>query len=172
MNPGSPAEKSGLKPQDVVTSVAGKPVTNSAKLRNIIAASGANATVKLELIREGKALTLDVTLGELDAGETKPGEAPGQPDQLGGMKLGALDRAIRQKLELPDRVKHGAVVLGVDREGPAGRAGIRPGDVIVEMEREAIKGPADAKRIYEGTEGQVLLRIVRGGGSLFVVIKK
>lgn len=80
-------------------------------------------------------------------------------------------RATRSKLAVPERV-HGVVVKKVSRRSPAARAGIRPGDVILELNREAVRSVGQFSRLYDRAKGKVLLLIYRSGSTIYLLVTK
>lgn len=91
---------------------------------------------------------------------------------LGGISLEPLTRELRRRFQISHRVEAGVVVTDVRRGSPAARAGVRPGDVIIGVNRQPVKTPSDFEEAYEDGGDTVLLRIHRGGASLFLVLKK
>jgi serine protease Do len=169
-----PAAKAGLKSGDVVMKLNGREVDSTGSFRNSIAAAGANQSVKLDILRDGKPMTVDAKLGELPeklgaAGESEEG-APSS--SLSGLSLGDLTPELRSKVELPSSVKSGAVVMGIDPGSPAAASGMRPGDVITEVNRTPVDGVGKFKSLYASAKDRALVKVVREGRTLFLVIKK
>jgi serine protease Do len=172
-----PAKKAGVERGDVVTKVNGEPVDSSGKLRNLIAMSGVAGKAKLEIIRKGETKTIDVTLGELPQGMAKGGPGGGGDSGAGGVEAGGLalvrlSPPVREKFEIPASVQHGVVVTDVKGDSAAARAGIRPGDVILEANGQRLAEPAQFEKIYSGPESRTVLLVFRQGGTIFVVLKK
>jgi serine protease Do len=169
---GSPADKAGLERGDVVLSFNGRKVDSTARLRNQTAAAGKGARVKLGILRDGARKTLEVTLGEMPAHRGGVARLDRSRGVLGGMTVQGLDRATRSKLGVPERVTHGVVVKEISRRSPAARAGLRPGDVILELDREAIRSVGQFTRLYDRAEGKVLLLIFRSGSTMYLLVTK
>jgi Do/DeqQ family serine protease len=168
---GSPAEAGGIRTDDVIVSVDGKAVDSAARLRLLIAAKGAAQDVKIGLIRDGEKKTVTVELGEkAREGPAVGGEAPSQPQV--GLRLAPLDNQVRQQFDIEANVDEGAVIVDIAPGSPAARAGLRPGDVIVEVNRKRVDGPRAASRAISKSEGNILLRVVRGTGAMYVVIDR
>jgi len=169
-----PGAKAGLKSGDVVLKINGTAVESTGAFRNAVAAAGSGAAVKLELLRDGKALTVEAKLGELpDKAEAKAGSGDtGATSSLDGLTLEDLTPSLRHKLRVPDSVKGGAVITGIDPGSPAAETGLMPGDVILEMDRGRIDGAAAFKNAYGKTKDRTLLRVFRDGRTLFLVVKR
>jgi serine protease Do len=81
-----------------------------------------------------------------------------------------LDRELAEKLELPDT--KGAVVAEVDPDGPASEAGIRPGDVIIEVDRHEVKDAKSLQKALEKSDERALLLVRRGDNQLYMTVKR
>ena len=167
-----PAAKAGIEAGDVITKVNGKSVEDASALLRAIAAHKPSTSVTLDVWRNGKAVTMDVTLGDRQTGVNsgKPSEA-GQKQQNQG-QLGLTVRPIKdeERRELKLEGKGGLLVLDVDPSKPAAEAGVRPGDVIVKANRQAVSSPEDLSKIVAGEgskRGAVMLQINRRGENIF-----
>lgn len=167
-----PAAKAGIEAGDVITKVNGKSVEDASALLRAIAAHKPGTSVPLDVWRNGKAVTMDVTLGDRQTGVNsgKPSEA-GQKQQNQG-QLGLTVRPIKdeERRELKLEGKGGLLVLDVDPSKPAAEAGVRPGDVIVKANRQAVSSPEDLSKIVAGEgskRGAVMLQINRRGENIF-----
>jgi serine protease Do len=172
---GSPAAKAGLQRGDVVEKVQGHDVATSSEFRNAIAAAGAGRKVDLELYREGKLKTVPAALGEATADPAARGGGGGAEPQargLDGLTLSDLTPEARQKLGLNDGSVKGVVVTQVLPSSPAARAGLRPGDVLMEVNRKPIASVRDFQDSYAKARGNVLLLLHRHGATVFVVVKR
>ncbi|MBK8995261.1 MAG: Do family serine endopeptidase [Myxococcales bacterium] len=168
---GGPAEKAGLLRGDVITKLEGQKVDGVGQFRNRIAESGASKQVKLELLREGKALELTAAL-ESQPGDLRRAFAPARSDGLDGLTLGELSPDVRRSLNLPKSVTSGVHVVEVERGSPAARAGLRGGDVVLEVNREKVTGVARFREVYAKAKGRTLLLVFREGSTLFVVSRR
>jgi serine protease Do len=177
---GGPGGKAGLSRGDVVVKVDGKPVTSTGQFRNLIASSGAKKRVTLEIVRDGKSQTLPVELGEVpaDASEAAaPGSPGGTPQATSG---GALDGVTfeeltpehRRTLGLGPEASRGVVITDLSPRSSAAKAGLRPGDVVVELNRVVVDSLAKFKEQYAKASGDVLLLVQRRGGTVFLVVRK
>jgi len=172
VTPGSPAEKAGLKPDDVVIRVDGRQVEDNGDLSSYVASRPPGAVVALRVLRQGEEQDFKVTLGTFpdeDFEETAE-EAP-RGEQL-GMSLQDLTPDLAQRLEL-DRTTQGAIVLDVTPGEPADDAGLRRGDVIVSVNGRSVTGVEEFETEIEQLRSQGLarLRVWRGNGYLFVILR-
>lgn len=173
---GSPAMKAGVKVDDVVVAVNGKDVKNMGELRRLIGTVHPGEKASLDLFREGKSMRITVTTGrrpdEEEAAAEKPAEEKGVPELalLTGVALEDLNDYYRQELELPEAVK-GVLVTKVDDGSPASDQGLRRGDVIVKVNRKAIRNLAEFRTQVKGMKGDKLMfTIYRGGGLANIVL--
>jgi serine protease Do len=175
---GGPGAKAGLARGDVVVKVDGKPVTSTGQFRNLIASSGAKKRVGLEIVRDGKAQSVSVELGEVpedpNAEATAPGSSP-QPTTggaLDGVTLEELSPALRRSLSVGPDIQHGVVITGLDPKSAAARAGLRPGDVVLELNKVPVESLVKFKELYAKASGDVLLLVNSRGVSSFKVVRK
>jgi serine protease Do len=173
----SPAEKAGLKEGDVVTEFNGKKVTDSRHLRLMVSQTAPGTKTPVHIIRDGKQQTLEVKLAELPTGGlAKSGGRSGglrhgaETDPLDGVTVEDLDSRARRQFNIPNSVR-GALVTEVDPASPAGEAGLRAGEVILEINRQSVGSADEAVRLGDKVKGErVLLRVWSNGGSRFVVV--
>jgi len=160
VNAGSPAEKAGIHPGDVIVGVNDKPVKGSADLRNRVGLLRAGDKVRLELIRDGKRRTVTATIGER------------QVTELAGKDLSPrLAGATFGDLPAKGGPQAGVAVSDVDRGSPAWQAGLRPGDVIVQVNRHDLAGVGDLKAMAGKLGDTVLLNVQRDGQAFFILIQ-
>jgi serine protease Do len=164
----SPGARMGLQAGDVIVSLDGQDVTSRAAFRAAVAARGPDTRVELVVDRRGSRLTLTGKLGSLPD-EEAPG-APGTSEPDGG-RLGVavrpLDERARAELEVPSDVGQGAVVDQVEPDSPAARLGLRPGDVLLEVNRTPVHDAASLRRAL-GQPGPALLVVLREGRRLWL----
>jgi serine protease Do len=172
--PNTPASKGGIKSGDVITAFNGKPIADPESLSLAVSecAPGSAATVKL--LRNGHALTVGVTLGELPAeamesrnnqNNNSNSDNNSTADALDGVTVEDLDQQTREELKIPAGV-NGAIVTDVDQDSNSAEAGLERGDVIVEINREPVGDADDAVKLCTKAKGdQILLKIWRGGSG-------
>lgn len=170
--PEGPAAKAGLQRGDVVTRINGQKMDSSSKLRNTVAVLGNGGKATIEFARGGKTLTATVTLGEMPA--TLGGVAKVDPNQgaLGGLTLGSLNPVNREKYELPDRLKQGVVIMEVEPGSPSQSAGLKPGDVLVELNRQPIPSVQAFTQLYQKAKQNILLLVYRDGSTMYLVLRR
>ena len=174
VRPGTPASKAGLKEYDVITSVNDKKIEGYKELQLTIAALPPGTSVKLNLIRDKKPISVSVVLGEkpeAPVAAAAPVPEP-DPDVLDGVTVADLNDATRQEFRIPSEVK-GAVVTAVEPDSVAASTGIRPGDVIQEIKRRPISSADEAVKLSEELkrDKQVLLRVYSRGSSRMLVLE-
>ncbi|MFL6652512.1 MAG: DegQ family serine endoprotease [Sulfurifustaceae bacterium] len=175
----SPAAAAGVKPGDVIVNFDGRPVDSPAVLRNNVAQTPVGKTVKVEIVREGKRQTANVKIAEqpkeiAQAGEEESlqGEGAEGKSALAGMDVRNITPDIARQLGLPPTTK-GVVVTGLEPDSAAAGAGVEPGDIILEVNRQAVRSVADLKRISAklSKKDGTLLLINRRGSKLFLAVK-
>ena len=171
--PKGPADKAGFKEGDVVLEYNGKKVVDSRRLRLSVGETKPGTTVPVKILRDGTSKTLEVTVQQPPGSEQlaeKSGPDSKDNGTLNGVTVGDLDQQSRQDLKVPDNVK-GVVITEVQPDSPAAEAGLKPGDVIQEINRHVVKTADEAVRLTENPKDKItLLRIWSNGGSHFVVV--
>ena len=163
-----PAEKAGVKVGDVITEFDGKEIKDSGDLPIIVARTPVDRRVRMKVLRDKKELQLTVSVGELKDEEVVA-SAP-EKGEL-GMTVQKLTPQIAESLGLEKA--DGVVVSAVDPGSAADEAGIRRGDVIVEVDRKPIRSIDEYKKAVAGIrKGKgVLLLVRRGESTLFLALK-
>ena len=169
----APAEKAGLKQGDVIVGFHGNKVDDSSALPGLVAEVSPGTTVEVEVIRNGERLTIPVTLGELeddDAARIASLE-PSGVEELLGLQVEAIDEDMARELRTSD--ERGVVVTDVADSSPAAEAGIQPGDIIREVNRQEVvnlDAYEDATAALQEDE-PVLLLLERRGNNLYVALR-
>jgi serine protease Do len=168
-----PAAKAGFKPGDVVVEFDGKKVTDSRHLQLTVAESSPGSTVPVEILRNGEKKTLQVAIKQLPGTEetaANNSENGGDTGTLNGVAVGDLDQQARQEYNIPKDIQ-GAVVTGIEPGSPSAEAGLKPGDVIQDINHHAVKNADDAVKLTEKTDSRkTLLRVWQNGGSHYIVV--
>jgi serine protease Do len=165
-----PAAQAGLKAGDVVLKLNGETVADSAALRLHISETDPGTTVPLTVRRGSNTLDLNVKLGELPADHEKTADGSTENDGLEGLQVEPLSPAARQQLHLGDEAQ-GVVISQVDPNSAAADAGIRSGDLVVEVNHQSVNTVSDFEQAMRNTESKaILLRVVRDGTGLFIAI--
>ena len=175
VTPGSAAENGGILKGDVIVEFNGKNVEDVRHLRLMVARTAPDSNVEVKVIRDGEALSLNVTLQELPGGEitssVKTSGRHPQDELLIGIIVGDLDFGIRQGRGIPPDL-HGALVLDVKPDTPASEAGLKRGDIILEIDRIPVKNAAEAiKASRTIKKDAVLLYVWNDGGSRYIAVK-
>jgi serine protease Do len=163
--PNSAAAAAGLKSGDVITEVNGQAVVRSGELSSLIGLASPGEKVKLKVWRDRSAREIEARLGGADAQPEQRAEADGsmQPGQL-GLSLRALTREERKE----SKVDQGMVVENVT--GPAARAGIEAGDVLLAINGRPVQSIEQVKLVLQGKPKSVALLVQRDGDKIFVPV--
>ncbi|UCF63304.1 MAG: DegQ family serine endoprotease [bacterium] len=164
----SPAEKAGIKAEDVIIELNGRDIKNSSELRNLVAATNPGTNVKLTILRAGKEKEISVTLGELPEEQPLAQQSPKTSEKI-GITVSNITPALIDKFELPVK-KDGVVIIEVQGGSVAAQSGLRPGDVILSVNRKNVKNVTEYNSLIgEVGEGDTILFYVqRGDGKIFV----
>ncbi|SEL19121.1 DegQ family serine endoprotease [Nitrosovibrio tenuis] len=161
VEPSSPAEKAGLKAGDVIIAINGKSIRNSIDLRNKIGLMPIGETVSLELIRSGKPVTTKVKIA-------KPLDMPGTEAETVPQLAGATVANFKAG---SSRGPEGVVVTKVDANSPAWMHGLRPGDIIVGVNRRKVRSVQEFLTAVQAREEAIILNLLRGDFRLTVMIR-
>jgi len=156
--PGGPAEKAGLKPYDVVIEINGQAIENSNDLRMKIADIQPGTKAEIKIIRDGKEKTVTATVAELEEERQKTSAMSAGKDI--GLTVTALTPNIARRYGY--RTTKGLLVTDVDSSSDAGRKGIQPGDIILEVNRQSVSTEEEWDSIVgKKKSGDALLLRVR-----------
>lgn len=169
VEPGSPAEKAGLQPGDVVLGVNGQKVDSSADLPRIIGDQKPGSVVRLSVWRDRKARELNVTLGEQVGEKVAAMGSPDKKNPSASGKLGVTGRALTAQEASRLGVPGGVVVESVN--GPSAKAGLQPGDAIVGVNNQAITSIDHFRKLIEAAGNRFALLVQRGNNRIFVPLR-
>jgi serine protease Do len=174
---GSPAERAGVQQGDVIVRVDGAPMDGSKAVQRAVIGKPVGQALRIEAWRAGKTVPLEARTAENPSdkgGEAQGGEEEGGPDERGklGLQLQTLTPPLAQQLGIEGA---GAAVAGVRPGSPAEEAGVREGDVIVEVDRKKVTNADEVVRALHGKRagGHLLLLKRRDGealAQLFLVV--
>jgi serine protease Do len=176
---GTPAERAGLQHGDVILAVDGRPIENTRELINYVSAQGPEATVTLDVLRDGKRVEKRVKLSERPLDEAAaPVEEPedrGGIDWL-GLRYQDLTDNLRQMHELPGGVQ-GVLITQVSPRSPLYEQNVRPGAIITEVNGRKVGSTEEFENLVREVEQGAYLRfyirqIGAQGAQFFVVVRK
>ena len=179
--PNSPSQKAGIKTGDVITTVNGKKISDSRELRLMIGSMAPGSKVQLEVNREGQTKMFDVQLAEMPPGTTEEGGPEASPEEttqpekttvFGGVAVADITDDIRTALNLPKDMR-GAVIAEINADSPAGKAGLREGDVIQEVNKQPVGNAKDLVAISKKLKPneKILIRVYSQGRSAYVALE-
>ena len=171
VSPDSPADKAGLESGDVIVAVNDKEISGADSLRVTISQLRPGSAAKLKIIRDRAEKIFTATLGEnpnfpaASGQPSRPAPAVAKADALDGVLVQDLDGEFRRQLRAPLTVA-GAVVTEVANDSNAATAGLRQGDVIVEINQQPVASAKDAERLGKSASGeQILVKVWRPNGD-------
>jgi serine protease Do len=168
----SPAEKGGLKRGDIVQTLNGKQVENANMLSRSVAALAPESKVSIEVIREGKPVTVKLTIGTMPEEAQMNKSAGPKTESAWGITVQNLTPELAHKFGV-DGKEGGVVITDLAEGSPAADARLRQGDIIEEVNRQKIQNVRDWKQATEKMKkGEPLLLLVKRGANTFYVAIK
>ncbi|MFQ5950292.1 MAG: Do family serine endopeptidase [Nitrospiria bacterium] len=167
---GDPAHKGGIRPGDIILKVNGERVDTPNTLARVIAGFIPGEKTRIEVLRDGKSLILDIELVERKD-EAVTASIPKQPEAFLGLNVEDLTPEIAEKFKI--KGDKGAIITKVEPESAAEAEGLREGDLINEVNREQVNNAEDFHKAMRKTkkEEAVLLRVTRENRAFFIVLK-
>lgn len=153
--PGGSADEAGIKSGDVILSVNGSAIASFSELRALVSSMGQGKTITLGIVRDGKSMDIDVTLGSQDVEVTASSIHP------------ALEGATLAVSGDPAGIE----ITQIEDGSPAARVGLEEGDIIRGVNRQGVSSMGDLRSVIEDTSGVVALNIQRGSSSLYLVLR-
>jgi serine protease Do len=166
VEPKSPADKAGVKTGDIILAVDGRTIENSIDLPRMIGETRPGTTVNLKVWRQGETRELNASLGEAPAEKVAKAES-GIKAKPG--KLGLAVRPLTEEERKQAETEGGLLVEG--SEGPAARAGVQAGDVILAFNDQPVKSVDQLRRLVDRSRGSIALLIQREGNKIYVPIR-
>jgi S1-C subfamily serine protease len=166
----SPASIAGLRPKDVVVAIDGVPVKSARMFRTMVAENEPGEKLVLEVHRGQRSLLVQPVLIER-AARPIPTVKPSRIHLTAGVEGWTLDAEAREMLWVPNTFTAGLVVARVQAGSPAWQAGLRGGDVLVSADERSIETSEELDRVYARADRPVLLRVVRRGTALYLVLE-
>ena len=175
VSPDSPAAAAGLKSGDVIRSLDGQPIINGSALQVAVSEDQPGTSISLGILRDGSSQTVKIKVGEYHAktemadNDGDPSSPNAKPGKL-GVSVGDLTDDVRQQMQIPENVK-GVAVESVRPASPAEDAGLAPGDVILELNRQPV-GSADkfVSAVKASANKDMLLLVWSHGGASYRVV--
>jgi serine protease Do len=184
VTPASPAAVAGIEPSDVILKFDGQAIDNMRSLPRAVASTTIGKSVAVELLRKGKPMDLNVTIGRLpeeedaeDAAKSEDEPAPSpepEHEDLLGLSIAPLTDELRKRYGIGQSIE-GVVITEVKPNSPAAQKDVKAGDVIVEVTQEKVKQPQDVKSrllaVRKAGRRSVLLLLSDAKGELrFVAV--
>jgi len=162
---GSPADKAGLKEGDIIVEYRGKKIKNLRELPRLVAITLPGTVVEMKILRNGKMKTIRVKIGTMPEEEAALAEPSGEQVKL-GLKVAPIPPEVTEQTG----IRSGVYVTQVDPGSPAYEGGIRPGDIILRVNRRRIRSLAGFRRAMARIKpGEVVAFLIRRGNSSFYV---
>jgi serine protease Do len=171
----SPAAKAGLQVGDVILSVSGKKIENASNLPVIVSSYRPGQEISLEIIREGRPMTVSARLERLtpeilagaEAQDENDKGAPG--DILPGVTIQNLNPGLRERYEVSEEIT-GVIITKLDPQSRAAAMGVEEGDVITQVNRKPVKTVGEANTLAKESSKTVLLKVWRKGDTMLFMV--
>lgn len=179
---GSPAEKAGIQLEDIILSINNQKVGNSSRLRLIVSGTRPGTAIPIELLRDGKRMTVTATLETLpEEALSETGSGRGLPrknnappkdttsELVTGVIVQNLSKALRERHDVPDNV-NGVIVTTINADSRAAAMGLEEGDIISHINRKPVTAAGEARTLAKESGKNVLLRVWRKGDTMLLMI--
>jgi serine protease Do len=176
---GSAADKAGIKRRDIITAINGEKIEDSNVFRNKVAGTPPGTEITLSIIRDGQQQDVKAKLDEFDAnavsrtengGDDQNDAAPEKESGKLGLSLQPVTPQIAHQLNLTS--SEGLVITDIDPTGPAAEAGLARGDVILEINKQAVTSVDNVKATLDKAKnGPVLMLIARQGRTIYLTVR-
>jgi len=163
ISPGGPAEKAGLKRGDIVVEFNGKPIKEFTSLSKLVGMEAPGTSSQLTILRDGKRSNISVVLGEMP-----DDQAPAQFRKEEDINVSDITPDMAARFSIED--KTGVLVTNVNRGSSAWEAGFRPGDVILEIDKNPVTNLSDYNKIVDSMkpEKKYLFLVKKGKNTIYV----
>jgi len=175
--PDGPAAKSELKPSDVITAVNGKTVSTPQQLRTAIRVQKLGQTVTLDVFRKGKTFQVQIMPSEwIEPPANLAKATPAHPSPTAPVTLGLNVKALTVELASHFRgaPAEGVLVASVEKDSPAARSGLKPGDIITAIDQQEVTTPKQFRELTERADLKkgILVNLVSGNTARFEILKQ
>lgn len=170
INDGGPAAKANIKPGDIIGAVAGKKVVDGRELVREVIGHEVGQTIQLEIVRDGKKYGTNMTLTARPEAAVPPLPVQQQGVPQAGLGLSVRDLSPQQSSQLGLSPKPLPIITSISPGSSADRAGLKPGDVIVEA--DGLQDPTSNQLSDAAKDGQLLVRVRRRDASFYAAMKK
>ncbi len=169
VSPNSPAKDAGIQRGDIILQINGKPVTDSNQLRMSISMMQPGTELKLKTLRNGTERDATVKLAEMpkESAKADSNDDQGGSKELDGVEVGNLNASIARQLNIPSSTK-GVVVTDIDPASKMADSGLQKGDVIQEVNHQAITNVSEFQSAIRKAGSEPLLLVSRDGRTLFI----
>jgi serine protease Do len=172
---GTPAEKAGIEVGDVIIGFNGKKVENGQNFRVMVASTGPGQQITLDILREGRKISKDVTLADREkfVAQTKE-EQPQEKESENWLDLEVATCTQALATQFNVKFQPGVMVLRVGEGSPAEQSGFMEGDIITKINSEGVKNINDYRKVtksLKNNEKPILFLVSRDGESLFIAVK-
>jgi S1-C subfamily serine protease len=157
VNDGSTAEKSGIKPGDVIIAIDGEATTSSGQLRSQLGVKGIDDTIAIDIIRESQTMQFNVRVAE--------------PKNVAANLPGSISRLLEGARFENHSSGQGVVVSSIAPNSNAGYSGLRQGDIVISANRRRVTDLDSFQKALSGNYTNLLLQINRNGYVFFLVIR-
>jgi serine protease Do len=170
--PGGPAAKAGIRQGDVIVGFNGESIKSSHDLPAIVAKTPVGGEASVTLYRDGKTQKVPVTVGKLPSEKVTREESSPESQSQWGLQLQEMTPQMARQRGLTG--ESGVMVVGIQPDSPAERAGLQRGDLIREVNRQPVQSVQEVRDAIAkaGSQDSLVLLVKRGQGSLFVAMAK
>ena len=171
VTPDSPAAKAGIERGDIIINFDDHKIKDSRDLPAKVAATPVGEEVELTVLRDGRKKQLKVSVGELAADGSFHGKADATDRGKWGLQLHDLDENVAKQLRVESQ--DGVAIVGVEPGSAASAAGLRKGDIIVEVNRKAVDSVSEVKKQLRDSQDKdkLLLLVQRENGKFYVPLE-
>ena len=176
VDPKGPAAKAGLQPGDIILRYEGRTIERSSDLPRLVGNTRPGTKASVEVWRAGAARTLQVTVGEVPSDQAGNAKRP-QPEQQAPARanwLGIMASDLNaEQRKSQDQPRDGVVVTGLEPNGPAARAGLREGDVLLQLNSQPISSAAQFEGLVTKLDRKrtLVLLVKRGGEASYIPVR-